>query len=209
VPGEILERRPDVREAEERLAVAIAQLKVDRRSLFPKFTLKPGVGLTRTEQESFVGFDATSGDPLFGPVTSLIADWSIGLGVNVPVLDRPRLLAVARASDARAEQAVIAYEAAVQRAYGEADSALLQLAADRNRMEYLQAAEADAQAAFEAARVRYQAGLDDQISLLSAEQAWRAARQQTTAARTQAMRRAVQVFKALGGGWSPGDDFRV
>lgn len=208
VPGEILQRRPDVREAEERLQVAIAQYRVARIDLFPRFTLMPGVGLTRTTQDSFTGFDA-SGDPVFGRATSLIASWSLGAGLTVPVLDRPRLLAEARASGARAEQAAIAYEAAVQRAYGEADTALLQLGADRERLIVLERAESDARAAYEAARLRYDAGLDDLTVLLSAEQGWRQARQQVTAARSQAMRRSVQVFKALGGGWSPGDDFEV
>ena len=195
VPGELLQRRPDVREAEERLAVAIAQLKVDRLALFPKFTILPGVGLNRSDQ-SFGGV----------PSTSSTFDWSAGLGVSVPVLSRPALLAEARASDARAEQAVIAYEKAVQTAYGEADNALLQLAADRNRLVLLAAGETQARQAYDANRQLYDAGLTDLTTLLQTEQAWRAARTATTSARTQALRRSVQTFKALGGGWTlPGD----
>lgn len=195
VPGELLQRRPDVREAEERLAVATARLKVDRLALFPKFTILPGVGLNRSEQ-SFGGAPSTSGT----------FDWSAGLGVSVPVLSRPALLAEARASDARAEQAVIAYEKAVQTAYGEADNALLQLASDRNRLALLIAGEAQARQAYDANRQLYTAGLTDLTTLLQTEQAWRAARTATTSARTQALRRSVQTFKALGGGWTlPGD----
>jgi outer membrane protein TolC len=208
VPGDLLERRPDVREADKRLRVAIAQLEVDRINLFPKFTLTPGVGISRTSSNSFTGFN-TSGAPTFGQVTQTIANWSLGVGVNVPILDRPRLLATLKASGARAEQAVIGYESAVQTAYGEAENALSGLKADRERLSLLDAGERAARAAYDAAGVRYNAGLIDVTTLLTAEQTWRAARSQATAARSQAMRRSVQAFKALGGGWSAGEDFNT
>ena len=207
VPGELLQRRPDVREAEQRLAVAIAQLKVDRVNLFPKLTIMPGVGLARSTSDSFTGFSST-GAPTFGKVSSVVANWSIGAGLSVPVLNRPYLLATARASGARAEQAVIAYDSAVQTAYGEAENALVELQSDRDRLALLTAGERSARVAYDGAKTRYEAGLDDLTSLLSAEQAWRGARSQASAARAQAMRRSVQTFKALGGGWTPGDDFK-
>ncbi len=207
VPGELLRRRPDVRESEERLSVATAQLAVDRIALFPKFTIMPGVGLTRSSSESFTGF-STTGAPQFGSVTTLIGDWTLGAGISVPVLSRPRLLATARASAARAEQAVIAYEASVQNAYGEVENAFVELQSDQNRLTLLDAGERASRTAYDAAKTRYDAGLDDLTSLLQAEQTWRGARSQATAARAQALRRSVQTFKALGGGWSPGDDFK-
>lgn len=194
LPGELLQRRPDVREAEERLAVAAAQLKIDRLALFPKFTILPGVGLTRSQQ-SFNN----------QPFKSTMFDWSVGAGLSVPVLSRLQLLATARASDARAEQAVIAYERAVQTAYGEADTALLQLNADRNRVVLLDAGEVQARVAYDSNKRLYDAGLNDLTTLLQTEQAWRGARSAATSARTQALRRSVQTFKALGGGWIPVD----
>jgi outer membrane protein TolC len=200
-PGELLRRRPDVREAEERLVLATNLLKVDRLALFPKLTLLPGVGLRRNDSTSLTGFDAT-GAPIIGPQSTTFANWTLGVGLSVPVLDRPRLLAQARASGFRAEQAVLAYEKAVQTAFGEADNALVLLAADRRRVDLLTAGEAQALASYEAARRRYDLGLDNLTTLLSAEQAWRNARTATVAARTQALRRSVQAYKALGGGWT-------
>lgn len=188
LPGELLQRRPDVREAEARVAAAIGQLELDRLELFPKLTLRPGVGLQRTDQPSF---------------SSTTASWSIGLGVAVPVLDRPRLLNLAKASGFRAEQAVIAYEKAVQTAYAEAENALVQLAAEQNRVALLAAGETRARIAYDAARRRYGAGLEDLTATLSAEQAWRTSRTALTGAQVQALRRSVQTFKALGGGWTP------
>jgi len=208
LPGDLLQRRPDVREAEERLNVAIAQQKAARIDLFPKFTIMPGVGLTRSTSNSFTGFD-TTGAPTFGQVSQLMSNWSLGVGLSVPVLDRPRLLATLRASGARAEQAAVAYESSVQTAYGEAENALVQLKADRERQGLLEAGARAARAAYDAAQVRYNAGLIDVTTLLTAEQNWRSARSQATAARSQALRRSVQAFKALGGGWAPGEDFKT
>jgi NodT family efflux transporter outer membrane factor (OMF) lipoprotein len=188
VPGELLQRRPDVREAEMRLAAAISQYKIDQLELFPKFTLKPGIGITRSDQPSF---------------SSTTARWTLGAGMSVPVLDRPRLKQLAKVSGARAEEAVIAYEKTVQTAYAEAENALVLLASDDNRVAILAAGEAQARSAYLAARTRYDAGLEDLNTTLSTEQAWRAARTALTAAQVQALRRSVQTFKALGGGWTP------
>jgi NodT family efflux transporter outer membrane factor (OMF) lipoprotein len=199
VPGELLRRRPDVREAEERLVLATNLLRVDRLALYPKLTLLPGIGLRRNDGP---GVDFGPSGPVTVPQTTTFANWTLGVGLSVPVLDRPRLLAEARASGFRAEQAVLAYEKAVQTAFGEADNALVLLAADRRRVDLLTAGEAQALASYEAARRRYDLGLDDLTTLLSAEQAWRNARTASIAARTQALRRSVQAYKALGGGWT-------
>jgi NodT family efflux transporter outer membrane factor (OMF) lipoprotein len=188
VPGQLLERRPDVREAEARLRAALSQYRVDKLALFPTFTLRPGVGLQRTDQPSF---------------SSTTENWSIGAGLSVPVLSRGRLKQLAKVSGARAEEAVIAYEKAVQTAYGEAENDLVELAADRNRVAILAAGEAQARAAYDAARKGYAAGITDLTTTLQAQQSWLAVRSNLTAAQVQALRRSVQTFKALGGGWNP------
>jgi multidrug efflux system outer membrane protein len=188
VPGELMARRPDVREAAAKLKSASSQLRLDELALFPKFTLLPGVGLSSNNQ---IGF----------PITSDF--WSIGLGLAQPVLDMPRLKTVIRASGARADQAAIAYQKTVQTAYGEAENALVALSADETRIRLLTAGEAQARFAYDAARQRYAAGLDDLTSALSAERTWRTSRSGLTSAQVQALRRSVQAFKALGGGWSP------
>lgn len=185
-PGELLARRPDVREAEARLRVQTAQVTLDRLALFPTFTLQPGASLSRS----------------FGATESTTSIWSIGVGALVPVLDRPRLLATLGASKARGEQVVIAYEKAVQTAYGEAANALTTLKADEDRVARLTSAETNARFSYDSARRGYQAGLTDITSLLDAERAWRGARTSLNAVRAQALQDAVAAFKALGGGWA-------
>ncbi len=178
---------PDVREAEQRVAGEIGRLQYAKLALFPSFTLRPGYSLNDTS----------------GAFNSSTSAWSIALGLAIPVLDRPKLLAQARAEGYRGEQAVIAYEKAVQTAYAEAENALAVVDADRTRVERLTVAEQRARFAFDAADQGYRAGLTDITALLDAERSWRAARNQADAIRSQALVDAVAAFKALGGGWTP------
>jgi outer membrane protein, multidrug efflux system len=190
-PGDLLTRRPDVREAAARLISATNQLTISERAIFPTFNLTPGAGISRTVQPAF---------------ESTTKSWSLGVGVTVPVLNIPTLLAEMDAQGARADQAALAYEKAVQTAYGEAESALVQLEADRRRVALLTDGEARARRAYNAADRRYRDGVDDLTQALSAEQAWRATRAALTTAQADAQNRAVQTFKALGGGWTPMTD---
>jgi NodT family efflux transporter outer membrane factor (OMF) lipoprotein len=188
VPGALLANRPDVREAAEKLKSAAGTLKLDELALFPKLTLQPGVGLNSSVE--------------FG--SALTTDfWSIGAGVAQPVLDLPRLKAEIRAQGARADQAAIAYEKTVQTAYGEAENALVGLSSDEARVTLLTTGEAQARRALDASRKRYAMGIDDLTAVLTAERTWRSARTALTGAEVQALRRSVQAYKALGGGWTP------
>ena len=188
VPASLLARRPDVREAAQKLMSATSQLHLNELALFPKFTLLPGVGISSSET--------------FGAQTTTDF-WSIGAGIAQPILDYPRLRSEIHAQGARADQAAIAYEKAVQTAYGEAEDAMVQLAADENRIRILAAGEVQARSAYDAARKRYALGIDDLSSAIGAERTWRTARTALTGAQVQALRRSVQAFKALGGGWTP------
>ena len=187
-PGELLARRPDVRAAAEALASASGQLKLDELALLPRLTLNPELGIS-------------AGPGFGGPATSEF--WSIGVGLTQPILDLPRLKTAIQAQGARADQAVIAYEKAVQTAFGEAENALVALYADEARVALLTTGEAQARSAYKAARANYAAGVDDLTAALQAERIWRTARTTLTGARVQALRRSVQAYKALGGGWSP------
>jgi NodT family efflux transporter outer membrane factor (OMF) lipoprotein len=188
IPGQLLVRRADVREAATRIESAAGNLQRARLALLPTFNFTPGIGLSRSSSDFF---------------TANNGFWSLGASLLVPVLDRPRLLAEIQVSGARAEQAVIAYERAVQTAVSEADQALTSLAGDRARVAQLTTAEARARSAYEAQQRGFQAGLTDLTTLLDAERAYRGARSALSGARTQALQRSVQAFRALGGGWDP------
>ncbi len=186
LPSELLQRRPDVRQAQERVRSAAGQQRLATLAFFPTFTFSPGLGWSKIVQPSF---------------SSETQNWSLGGSVMQPVLSIPRLLSDLKVQGARAEQAVTAYEKTVQTAFQEAEGALVNLDADRRRVTLLTDGEARARRAFNAASLGYQRGLTDINSTLAAEQSWRATRAQLTSAQVQSLRRSVQAFKAIGGGW--------
>jgi outer membrane protein TolC len=112
-------------------------------------------------------------------------------------------LAVIRGQKARGEEAVAAYEKAVQAAYRDAENGLATFAADTKRSSDLQVAEGRARFAFEAKRRGYDLGLTDLTTLLEAERTWRQTLSVYNGARTTALVDAATLFQALGGGWSP------
>lgn len=194
-PGALLARRPDVREAAARLLSASSTLNVNELALFPTLNLAPSVGLTKSISPSFLQQGATT--------STTSSAWTLGANLSIPVLDIPKLMSDIKAQGARVEQAAITYEQTVQTAFGEAENALVQLDADQRRVALLAAGERRAAVAYEASRKGYAAGLTDLTTALQAEQSWRGARTALTGAQTQALQRAVQTYKALGGGWSP------
>ncbi len=200
VPGDLLQRRPDVREAEARLRSEAGTDKLRHLAIFPTFTFLPNLGASRTVQPS-VGF-GPNGSLIPTRQTTELGFWTLGGGVTVPLLDIPRLLYDAKAEDARTEQAVIAYEKAVQVAYGDAENALVNLDAGKRAVITLTLGEQRSKRASDAAETRYRLGFDNLTTALTAETAWRATRAALTAERVQALRRTVAAYKALGGGWA-------
>lgn len=201
VPAELLARRPDVREADARMRAAALQTKLAKEQLFPNIVLKPALGIARTASPSVAVVSLVPF--ILQPQQQATATdyWTYGFGVTQPVLDIPRLLQDAKAQGARTEQAVVAYEKSVQDAFGDAENALVELASDEERIKILEDGEARARKAYDASQIRYEAGIDDVTSVLTAEQEWRADKTALTGERVQALRRAVQTYKALGGGW--------
>ena len=186
-PGELLRRRPDVREAQARLQSAAGTLDLDKLGLFPDFSLAPALELAKTT----------------GSYDSFSTIWSLGLNATAPVLDRPRLLAIVRGQRARGEEAVIAYEKAVQDAYRDAENGLNTLDSDRRRVASLQTAVDRARFAFDAKRKGYDLGLTDLTTLLAAESTWRQARLTLSTAQVTTLMDSATLFQALGGGWTP------
>lgn len=195
IPGDLLQRRPDVREAEARLRSAVGNVRLAELDFFPRLTLQPSLGVNYAS----------------GGLGGLSAVAGLAAGLTAPIFDRARLQAQLGASSARAEQAVLAYERTVQTAYSEADQALIRLVADRQRIATLEEGVAAAQRAYDAALKRFELGFSDLQEVLDAERVARAARTTLTAARVDGLQRSVQTFQALGGGWDtslPGEDIR-
>ncbi len=190
LPSELLQRRPDVRQAQAAVRSQADQQTIAALAFFPTFTLTPGIGWQKIVQPNF---------------RSESDSWILGGTVLQPILSIPRRLADLKAQGARTEQAVATYEKTVQTAFQEAESALVTLDADQRRVALLTDGEVRSRRAFEASALGYQRGLIDLQSTLNNEQAWRGVRAQLASAQVQALRRTVQAYKALGGGWpAPG-----
>jgi outer membrane protein, multidrug efflux system len=200
VPGDLLQRRPDVRESQARLRAETGTDRLRHLALFPTFTMLPALGMQSLTQPS-VGY-VPPATLIPESITTSVGYWTLAGSVSQPVLDIPRLLFDAKAEDARTEQAVIAYEKIVQTAYGEAENALVALDAGKRAEKVLVSGEASAHRAYDAAHRRYAMGLDDLTTALTTEQAWRTTRAALTAQQVQALQQAVTAYKALGGGWA-------
>lgn len=188
-PATLLVKRPDVMQAEARLRSAMGTLRLDSLALLPKINLQA----------------STSISAIAGPAGYTTSLWSLAAGVAMPVFDRARLLGEVRAQRARAEQAAIAYEKAVQTGFGEAQNQLATYGADRARLGLLVEAEARARHAFDGQNAGYRTGVVDLTALLTAERTWRSSRNALSMLRATTLSDGVNVFRALGGGWTPLD----
>lgn len=186
LPGALLIRRPDIREADARLAAQTGNVRLAELAFYPTIT-----------PQATLGYNAQTGG-----IASTTVFGAIGGNILLPIFDRGRLRAELGGASARAEQAVLAYERTVYTAYAEADQALTRLAADRERVTGLEAGLLRAQRAYDAALERYRRGLSDLQETLDAERSFRTARTALTNARVDALQRSVQTFQALGGGWT-------
>ena len=185
-PSDLLRRRPDVREAEQKLRSAVGTLTLSRLALLPTLTLQPGGSLSHSEANYI----------------SKTSVWTIAAGATMPILDRPRLIGMVRVQRAKAEESAALYEQSILNAYRDAENGLNQLATDRVRLKLLTEAEAKANFAFKARQKAYEGGLIDLTTLLDAERAWLGARGALTSLQAAALNDAISTVKALGGGWS-------
>lgn len=181
----LLARRPDVRQAERRLAAATARIDVATAALYPRVSLGASVGYA--SNEVLKGSNAVT--LALGPLIS----WSFP---NQAVA-RSRI----SQSSAAADAALAAFDGTVLRALKEVEQAISGCEAERVRHDALADAEASAALAFRLSRVRQREGVLSQLDLLTAEQTWLLARAALAASDTRVVDAQITLFKALGGGW--------
>lgn len=187
LPSSLLETRPDVRQAEETLIAANAQIGVVKAALFPTLSLTGSLGSESRALSSL--FSTASGA------------WSAGLGLTMPLLDAGRHAAQVDQATARQRQAAADYQKAVQGAFKEVRDALVSVR-ENTEAEQAQAARLDAaQQALRVMRARYEAGYSAYAQLLESQRAVDEARQSHAGSRQARLAAAVDLFKALGGGW--------
>jgi len=187
LPSALLERRPDVRSAEQQLASASARIGAARAEQLPTLTLTGSLGGESTEL----------GDLLKTP--SRI--WSFGAGLAQPLLDGGRLAARADQAVAAHREAQGAYRGVVEDAFKDVADALRNLQAAQGSQGDLERADRSAANALRLTQARYDSGYSGHLDLLDAQRTAAAAQLDQVRNRQAQLGASVDLFRALGGGW--------
>ena len=189
LPSALLERRPDIVEAEQRLIAANAKIGVAKAAFFPQISLTGNFGAQSLQfSDLFVGASRV---------------WSFGPGLTVPLFNAGRNRANLEMSRAQQEQALVSYERTIQQAFREVEDALLahqKILEVRTEWERLVDLSREA---LELAKLEYLNGKASYLEVLVARR--EALNAETALAQTQRnhLLTVVQLYKSLGGGWAP------
>ncbi|AKJ31760.1 efflux transporter outer membrane subunit [Caldimonas brevitalea] len=187
LPSELLARRPDVRQAEQQLVSANAQIGVAKAAMFPQLSLTGLAGGESAELSDLLKSGARI--------------WSVGFGLTLPLFDAGRRAAQTEQAEARQREVVAAYQGAVHSAFKDVADALANLRAARESQADVEASEKAALRALQVAQQRYDVGYSAYLELLDAQRTANTARLRTVDNRQAQLAATVAVFKALGGGW--------
>ena len=187
LPSSLLEARPDVRQAEEQMIAANANIAVAKAALYPSISLTASLG----------GESLELGDIL----KSAARIWTAGLSLNLPIFDSGRLNSKVDQASAKQKQVLASYEAAVQNAFREVNDALINLRQYTEREAALNRSQEAAKKALDISENRYQSGYSAYLDVLDAQRVYNDAALAFIQSRQARLVATVDLFKALGGGW--------
>jgi multidrug efflux system outer membrane protein len=187
LPSRLLERRPDILQAEQALVSANARIGSAKAALFPTISLTGSFG------------------SLSGPMSELFTQpaetWSAGVNLLQPILDADRNQYRVDLADARKAEALALYEKAVRNGFREVSDALVTrqktMEIERAQIELVRAQ----QRAEEIATARYRIGYSSYFDVINADRDLFTAKLALASARLNALLATVQLYRALGGGW--------
>lgn len=188
LPASLLDRRPDLRQAEARLTAATYGVGVTLADLYPSLSLSGSVGPTSDRLA-----DLTSNDAIvYNAVASLVA----------PLFTGGQRRAEVAAARARVDQAAAGYAGAVLTALREVEDALVASSSTVERLAYAERRVSEARAADRLARDRYQRGVDPLLKVLETERRVRAAESDLVTTKSDLWNARLDLLLALGGDWS-------
>lgn len=187
LPSQLVEQRPDVRQAEENLHAACALVGVAAANRLPTFTLTADAGSV-----------ATIFSKMFTDSTGF---WDVAGGVTQPVFEGGTLLHRERAAQAAFTQAQEQYRSTVLTAFQNVADALNALQQDADALKTAAAAKDAAAVTLDLARKQYQTGYVNYLGLLNAEQSYQQALINLVQAQANRYADTTALFQALGGGW--------
>jgi NodT family efflux transporter outer membrane factor (OMF) lipoprotein len=189
LPIALLQRRPDIRQAERELAAATARIGAATADLLPAVAVTTGLGVQ--------GGPRSPGGP--APINGPI--WSIGPAGTWPFLDLGRMDALVYVQEFQAHELLLKYKQTILTAVAEVDIAIKGYRAARQRSKDLETALAESRRSVELATERYDRGLTDFLNVLEAQRAQYELDEESIVAQQAAAIEFVIFYKALGGGW--------
>jgi len=187
LPSALLERRPDIRAAEQALVAANAQIGVAKAAYFPQISLS-----------GFLGGQSTQLATLFsGPHSA----WSFVPQITQPIFTAGRLKSTVKLTEAERESALIQYERVIQTAFTDVSNALIAHQRQRESRVQQEALVIALQDRTRLAYVRYRGGVDTLLNALDADRDLFQAELALSQIRLNELVSVVQLYKALGGGW--------
>jgi len=187
LPSALVERRPDVRAAEENLVAANAQIGVAKAALLPRISL--------------TGYFGGESKDLAALLNSSGRIWSIGPALSLPIFTAGRLAAEVEATTARQKQALTTYQKSIQTAFREVADALVNVEQTSATATDLESSVDAARNALRLATRRYEAGYAAYLNVLDAQRSLNIAQLALIRNRQALLSASVDLMKALGGGW--------
>ena len=192
LPSELLQRRPDVVQAEQQLAAATARIGVAKADRFPKVSLTGILGVADPQLSKLFRSDG-----FFA---------AVGPGFVAPLLNAQVLGFQQEAAEAQARQAVAQYEQTILVAFREVEDALVGVSTAREQGAAQERQVNALRSALHLASLRYKGGLANYLDVLIAQRNLFDAELALAATHRLHLVSVVQLYKALGGGWSPDKD---
>jgi multidrug efflux system outer membrane protein len=187
LPSDLLERRPDIRQAEQDLIAANARIGVARALYFPTISLT-----------GFLGTSSADLSDLFSGPSKI---WSYAVPISVPIFTAGAIEGQVKAAEAIQQQALFGYEKAIQNGFREVDDALIDQNRTREQLK-AQLRQIDALRAYaRLARLRYDNGYTSYVEVLDAERSLFDVELRYTQTQDLLFQSLVNLYKAMGGGW--------
>ncbi len=187
LPSQLAQRRPDIRQAEAQLHAATASIGVAKGDFYPRISLSGNLGSQALQLADFGSW----GSRQFG----------IGPQFSLPLFDGGRLRAMLQLREAQQQEAALAYQQTVLRAWHEIDDQLTLYNASQLRRDRLIEAVRQNQIALNTAQQQYVEGVVDFVNVLTVQSALLATQEQLIDSSTGVSLAMVSLYKALGGGW--------
>ena len=188
IPADTIRQRPDVRESGWKVSAAVAELDASKARRYPSLNLAGTLGINSLAVEKIFRPEKTAADLI--------------VGVTGPIFDAGRIRADIEARDAALDRSLQDYRASVLTALSEVEDALIACRRSGERLSTLEKAVASAREAATLAQQRYQAGVTDLITVLDAQRTLLGIEDNLLASRAEHIRAYIDLYKALGGGWS-------